>query len=458
MKRFKRIAFGLPLLILAFMLFFNGGDEEGAGTAKDVAEKDIFAEPTELIFWWYGESESPGQIKYVERLCADYNKMHPNITVTQVNQGVDVLIPNFMAAYEAQSGPDIVCLWGGIYLLEWVWQGAIVPLNDYIDEEELSHWNGSKFSEYDGKIYGSDLEVHANFSIYWKDHFRDAGLDPNKPPLTWDDLVKYSAKLKAAGHAPYASGFSGGWGGVILADFMWNYLVDYHDIIKAVIGERHFDEPAFIEYWEKVDAYNKAGYFNKNAPSIDWTEGWNEWRAGKATFLSLPGQAALSFVDELGTDKVGYFPYPALSDKKVGWVWPMPHSITSWSKHKELAADFLKYFHAKENYSKMIDIMDARILPADDRFDPGIIQEPEHKKWYAKMAMDWMKQKGHNFLAESALPWAIIEKGLVIGGQALILGEFTPREAADNMEQAAVEWREQNPELLEHYKIWAANY
>ena len=102
--------------------------------------------------------------------------------------------------------------------------------------------------------------------------------------------------------------------------------------------------------------------------------------------------------------------------------------------------------------------MDARILPADDRFDPGIIQEPEHKKWYAETAMDWMKQRGHNFLAESALPWAIIEKGLVIGGQALILGEFTPREAADNMEQAAVEWREQNPELLEHYKIWAANY
>jgi hypothetical protein len=61
------------------------------------AEKDIFAEPAELIFWWYGDEESPGIINYNQQLCNDYKRMHPHITVSQVHQGADVLIPNFHA-------------------------------------------------------------------------------------------------------------------------------------------------------------------------------------------------------------------------------------------------------------------------------------------------------------------------------------------------------------------------
>jgi len=457
-KRFKTTAIVMTLIIFVLMVFFNGGKKEKAPVEEVAVEEDIFAEPVELIFWWYGEEESPGIINYVQQLCDDYHKMHPNITVTQVHQGVDVLIPNFQAAYEAQSGPDIACLWGGLYLLEWVWQDAFVPLNDYVDEEELSHWIGSKFSEYDGKIYGSDLEVHANFTVYYKDHFVDAGLDPDTPPATWNDLVEYSAKLKAAGHIPYAVGFGGGWQTPVFADFMWPYFISFGEIAEVVIGNRAFNEPDFVDFWEKLDSYNKAGYFIEGATSIDWIEAWNEWRAGKATFLSLPGQSAMSFIDELGTDKVGYFVFPAISDKKLvhGLVWPTPHSITIWSKHKELAADFLVYFHAEENYPKLLDAVQTHNVPADDRFDPSVVRKPENAKWYAEMAINGLKE--NNYLAEAALPWTIIDKGLIQGGQALILGELDAQGAADNMEQAAKEWRELNPEMLEFYKTWAAKY
>ncbi len=45
---------------------------------------------------------------------------------------------------------------------------------------------------------------------YNKDAFKKAGLDPEQPPKTWQDLAEYTAKLKAAGmKCGYASGWQG---------------------------------------------------------------------------------------------------------------------------------------------------------------------------------------------------------------------------------------------------------
>lgn len=45
---------------------------------------------------------------------------------------------------------------------------------------------------------------------YNKDAFKKAGLDPEQPPKTWQDLADYAAKLKASGmKCGYASGWQG---------------------------------------------------------------------------------------------------------------------------------------------------------------------------------------------------------------------------------------------------------
>ncbi|STM42364.1 glycerol-3-phosphate ABC transporter, substrate-binding protein [Escherichia coli] len=46
---------------------------------------------------------------------------------------------------------------------------------------------------------------------YNKDAFKKAGLDPEQPPKTWQDLADYAAKLKASGmKCGYASGWQAG--------------------------------------------------------------------------------------------------------------------------------------------------------------------------------------------------------------------------------------------------------
>jgi len=66
------------------------------------------------------------------------------------------------------------------------------PLND-IKPEYLSLVQDS-----DGKIYGVPVYANVLGLMYRRDLFEQAGLDPNKPPQTWDELKAACAVLKAA--------------------------------------------------------------------------------------------------------------------------------------------------------------------------------------------------------------------------------------------------------------------
>jgi predicted Zn-dependent peptidase len=52
------------------------------------------------------------------------------------------------------------------------------------------------------------------------------------------------------------------------------------------------------------------------------------------------------------------------------------------------------------------------------------------------------------------LPYAITGENMSVVAQQLILGEVTPEEAVELVEQNAQVWREQNPEYVENFKKW----
>jgi multiple sugar transport system substrate-binding protein len=68
----------------------------------------------------------------------------------------------------------------------------------------------------DGKIYAVPAKsIYAVALHYNRNLFEDAGLDPNKPPTTWDEVRQYAKqihdKTKVAGYATMALDASGGW-------------------------------------------------------------------------------------------------------------------------------------------------------------------------------------------------------------------------------------------------------
>jgi multiple sugar transport system substrate-binding protein len=438
--------------IAGSFLFASSNKKE---EAPEAAKGDIFAEPTELNFWWYGEEDIPGFSKYIDALCDAYTDKHPNITITRSHHSAAELFPDFVAATEVQSGPDIATVWGGLMELEQVWLGSIAPISDYVSEEEMSHWTGRGFSTYDGKVWSVDMLGNMFTMIYYKDHFRDAGLDPEKPPVTWDEFMNTCEKLKMAGHAPFCLGFKG-WG-----PDAWSFLFVYQTMTskalkEIVTGQRSWTDPDAMWSFKKAVEMNDAGYFIKAAASLELGESWQEWRSGKATITYLPSMSAIAWIDELGKDKVGIMNIPTLTNEPINWSVLMPYSyfITSWSPHKELAADFLKFWHTQEGMNLLLDTMNGSVIPPDDRLDMSRIKDPL-KRQLAE-AMDEGFKQG-TWMTSSLLPFAVMDEGFLPAVQLVVAGDITPMEAAEMTEDATSRWREMNPEALEKFIIWAGS-
>jgi multiple sugar transport system substrate-binding protein len=68
----------------------------------------------------------------------------------------------------------------------------------------------------EGKIYGVPVGGYALGLLYNRKLFQEAGLDPNKPPTTWEELREYAKKLTdpskgRVGFAELSKGNQGGW-------------------------------------------------------------------------------------------------------------------------------------------------------------------------------------------------------------------------------------------------------
>ena len=171
-----------------------------------------------LLVWYWGEQEAPGMQNFMKKAVARYNSQQSKVTVTAVLQSSDSLYSAFATAAQAGKGPDIQYLWGGTQALGDVWLGYCAPLSDYIDASWL-HDNIPQAAlaqtNWGGKQWGMPFYQIGTAFPYNKKMFADAKLNPDEPPVTWDDYTTALSKLKKIGVSPIGAGFKdqylGGW-------------------------------------------------------------------------------------------------------------------------------------------------------------------------------------------------------------------------------------------------------
>ncbi len=425
-----------------------------AAGSPPVAPPEPVEEPIKLTMWWWGEQDAPGLEGWIKQAIADYEAQNPNIKVDAVLQGTDETIPAFHAAVEAGSGPDIATLWYGMYMWEDVWAGNVVPISDYVPEEELSHWIGKKMSTFDGKVWAIDLYGYSMTMVYNKNLFTRASLDPEAPPATWDEFLAVCDALKAAGITPLAIGSSDGWVGVVLGNyFLYQTAGDVKGVGQAVIGEKSWTDEQYADMWKRIAELRDRGCVGKDASSLTYFEAQELFRAGQAAMTFPASNTAVSFAKDLGKGVVGVMTAPAVTDRPVDWFTTqgMTVFITPWSPHKEEAAKFLTYLHSKEVMNSMYEKLGGMVLPADDRFDPNLISDPTIRQIWDKQLAGF--QKNISF-TDAIIPYAILGDGMMPAVSRMFSENISPEEAAQMTEDAAQNWRNLSPEMLEKYKQW----
>ena len=148
----------------------------------------------------------PGPItQIIDGYIAKFQTQYPNIKVNAVLSGGygDTLTKIQTTVKGGGTPPDVaVLLSTDLYSL--VDASLIVPMDDYITAAGGDKYTSDFYpaflanSKYQNHIWSLPFQRSTPVLYYNKDLFTAAGLDPNKPPTTYQDLVATAAKLTKA--------------------------------------------------------------------------------------------------------------------------------------------------------------------------------------------------------------------------------------------------------------------
>lgn len=107
--------------------------------------------------------------------------------------------PKLLTAIAGGSPPDLADL-TPFSTPQWAALGVMTDLTPYLKKEGLKEddfwpvvWHDMNWQ---GKVWQMQWDVDANFPFFWnKNLFAEVGLDPEKPPLTIDEVDEYSKKI-----------------------------------------------------------------------------------------------------------------------------------------------------------------------------------------------------------------------------------------------------------------------
>ncbi len=216
MSKMKKVLALLLIFVLTVSLGACGStkkEDTKTDTAKGNATADTTGTADEATSQEDGEYEftEPVTIKFANYavLEAGYDKFWEN-----VKQGFEEKYPNikieYMTAEYGQMLTQVVTWAGGgetvdLVLGEIPWiptladAGLAVPVTDLFSEDYLSQIYPSMLeaTDVDGVPYGIPMYASPFVMFYNKDLFTQAGLDPNTPPTTVDEMMEIAPKLAA---------------------------------------------------------------------------------------------------------------------------------------------------------------------------------------------------------------------------------------------------------------------
>jgi sn-glycerol 3-phosphate transport system substrate-binding protein len=157
------------------------------------------------IQWWHAMGGKLGEA--VNAMTDEFNKSQKDYKVVPVYKGsYSDTLTAAIAAFRAKQGPDIVQVFEVGTATMMAAKGAVYPVYQLMADEnepfDPKAFIGPVYGYYsttDGKL----LSMPFNSStpvFYWnKELFKKAGLDPEKPPKTWEDVGTYAKKLVDSG-------------------------------------------------------------------------------------------------------------------------------------------------------------------------------------------------------------------------------------------------------------------
>lgn len=310
------------------------------------------------------------------------------------------------------------------------YKGVLADLTPYImakgiDPDKTFFSVPLSMCKWEGKFYALPFETDVRL-LYWnKDLFKQAGLDPNKPPSTWQELWDYASKIdKKSPQGNYeVLGFNPIYGQSYFWMYVWGTGGTFHDE-KGNISVNNPTVVKALEEWMAM--LNKLGV--KELEQFNATYGWaaDAFLSGKLGVVIQVGQYASiirAFAPNLNYG-VTHIPYPA---KKATWSNGFSLEVSSRSKNIDAAAEFVLYLVSKEVQLMMAKRLNSLICNIEAATDASLMENPEWRLQVEALEFSQFRP----FVLEAPVWYEELQKAV----DEVRLGRKTPKKALDDAQK-----------------------
>ncbi|MEV0150348.1 MULTISPECIES: extracellular solute-binding protein [unclassified Nonomuraea] len=190
----RRLLGAAALTTAAGLLSACGSDPEVTVPANGVPRGKISA--------WLHQTKAYDPV--FTSLLHRYVQEFGGVDITPLYVPVDKLDAKLLTAFAGDAPPDLFKI-GGWTVAGHARKGRLAPIIPKAmgvpDEKALV----AKYDQhavdslsYEGKLYGVPIDYTICCLYYRRDRFAEAGLDPDKPPTTWEEVAEYSKRLTSA--------------------------------------------------------------------------------------------------------------------------------------------------------------------------------------------------------------------------------------------------------------------
>jgi multiple sugar transport system substrate-binding protein len=205
----------------------------------------------ELTFWHYWDGAN-GQV--LQGLIDRYEEENPGVTIESVFVPGSELVTRLQTAIAGRQTPTMA-ISDLVAMPLLTSSGVLAPLDDYIDASGIDmddYFQGPLvYGIRDGRRYSLPVSA-SNLGLFWnKALFEEAGLDPESPPETWEELKQYASAISdRTGKVGFELFTQGGEG----TSWQWQvYLWGAGgDVLSEDLGEAAFDSLAgsrALQFW-----------------------------------------------------------------------------------------------------------------------------------------------------------------------------------------------------------------
>lgn len=384
-----------------------------------------------LRYCWGGE----GEVKAMEKVISAWNEKNPDIQVKGISGSIQT--EQVAAAVAGGAPPDMVIMCDNGAVAGFAHDQVIMQLDPLLAAIGADKSNiipaALKWVTYQDGLYGLPFGQDTWALYYDTDAFKEAGLDPAKPPKTPDELWDYAAKLTKwnADGTLARAGFIPDDPDRNLESTSNLFNCQFYDEAAKKITLNSPECVAWFNWYKKwYDEYNK------NNAMIDLVS----TRTGGDAGLMISGQQAMAIYGEWENGaaylpdaapnlKYDTAPIPAVSSDKYGAAFINGNAfmIPTGSTNPEAAAKFGMYLMTDEP-TKTMAIQNASVPQLTSLLtDPEMTAIPHQKTF-----LDLVNHKDA-WVTPMISVYGQIKDGLASALSAVTTGGADPQQALDEL-------------------------